>query len=652
MAERPWWNALGARRRTSSDESKNSGPEPQPRRAQKNVKNNWDEVSRFSNLIKNDIPVRSPKDIWIAPTPTQIIETLSTTIMANGVFEPIPKQLNSCVLELIAQHRNHIWDIKGMREQLEEAKESHQADIRHFKKAACEWKKREAAYKAEIKRLELIVTETTEGVRAVILARNNSVVDRDSSSKWEENIENSFDKNSEGTDGCEDVATHIDGSKDNTKGNSAKTPVLENTSAHLTIGSLPRLADHDADVRLSKELSGQQSARGRGVKGIVYKRVHLRPGLYGNEQDSNAQPSPSSNSSFSSSKDGLPSTGQTAASARRPPSSKTSTSSPDSSVSLIAKGILEERVKKTLDRAGVSDLIDFNELSDLSTHFERLTEGKRCQNQDNTKAKAKGSSKADAKAALLEELKHRKMPDSAIESDDDDSFVDTPPKQQRRHQRQFSFVPGDEARAFPASHNQLPSNHGTTAAKKTLTPTKDVTTLRRSNVTATHNGKEPRRPRTPEKGARAEPVVTTTTATSYKVPAVIGEDLRAQSPASKVARQALAAHTPLKKLANDRDSATPVGKEGSAPKAARVSDGTGPNQQRTGTRAPASSSSTEVSVTAASARGSTATANNIKGMTAPSVTDSSSSTTAQPTRTPSGNAQIAAARALASGGAH
>lgn len=122
---------------------------------------------------------REEDSVFYCPNVEQMVESVQAGLMRRGTWEPIPLQHNSCVLSLIDDYWKKNQTIKSLESKITEAEDAHQRTKEHTKELADEWLSREKQYKAEIKRLELLLASTSqEGVAAVSLARAGSVVDR------------------------------------------------------------------------------------------------------------------------------------------------------------------------------------------------------------------------------------------------------------------------------------------------------------------------------------------------------------------------------------------------------------------------------------------------------------------------------------------
>ena len=79
--------------------------------------------------------------------------------------------------------------LKKKEEELQELKSVREKELEEFRGISEEWIKREKDYKAEIKRLELILArESSEGVASVALVRHESLVNRSDSRKFQAKV--------------------------------------------------------------------------------------------------------------------------------------------------------------------------------------------------------------------------------------------------------------------------------------------------------------------------------------------------------------------------------------------------------------------------------------------------------------------------------
>ncbi|KAL2875537.1 hypothetical protein SGCOL_009306 [Colletotrichum sp. CLE4] len=193
----------------------------------------------------------------------QMINALHCTMMTKNVLDPVPREYNSYILHLLEGY----WDLQERLEKTEqelaEEKETKLKSLEEFTKMSEEWELKEADFRAEIKRMELVLVDVAPaGVGAVVLARSGSLVDRSarSSRLFKARIEKAKESPHKGDDSPNKVDS------------------LDNPRVSVGSGS-PRLNHRtfydNADVELSKGLRKaerrQQRASKRG------KKKHLFP---------------------------------------------------------------------------------------------------------------------------------------------------------------------------------------------------------------------------------------------------------------------------------------------------------------------------------------------------------------------------------------
>ncbi|KAI0845557.1 hypothetical protein F5Y00DRAFT_272858 [Daldinia vernicosa] len=174
------WLRLGQRSRTPSIPRTPTSPERTPRRAASNL--SLTSHSSHEPLTGSSVAslfIREQDKIWYNPSLDQMVEALQVVLMTQGALQPIPIEYNSYILHLIEGFANAQEKIQTIDAAYNEARHSLEYHLEHFKSVADEWLERESQYKAEIKRLEVLLSRTSsDGLEAVTLARTNSVVDR------------------------------------------------------------------------------------------------------------------------------------------------------------------------------------------------------------------------------------------------------------------------------------------------------------------------------------------------------------------------------------------------------------------------------------------------------------------------------------------
>ncbi|KAI0095703.1 hypothetical protein F4776DRAFT_652086 [Hypoxylon sp. NC0597] len=176
------WLRLGQRSRTPSAPLSPASPEAGPARVPSHSNLASHSSISLEILADNDdigLLVREQDKIWHNPSLDQMVEALQVRIMTQGSLLPIPIEYNSYILHLIDGFAKAQERIRMLDDACAEAKYALDYHRNHFQSIADEWIERESQYKAEIKRLEVLLSRTSsDGLEAVTLARTNSVVDR------------------------------------------------------------------------------------------------------------------------------------------------------------------------------------------------------------------------------------------------------------------------------------------------------------------------------------------------------------------------------------------------------------------------------------------------------------------------------------------
>ncbi|KAL2021487.1 hypothetical protein VTK56DRAFT_7120 [Thermocarpiscus australiensis] len=127
---------------------------------------------------------------WHNPNLMQMVETLRVVMMQKrDALVAIPIEYNSCVLALLEGFGRITRQLRDTEEQLAELKYIRERELEQFRGISEEWVQHEEAYKAEIKRLELLLAkESKDGVASVALARHESLVDRSGSKRFQAKV--------------------------------------------------------------------------------------------------------------------------------------------------------------------------------------------------------------------------------------------------------------------------------------------------------------------------------------------------------------------------------------------------------------------------------------------------------------------------------
>lgn len=121
---------------------------------------------------------KASKCTWENPSLKQMVETVSCTMMKNGSSAPIPRHLNGWIAGMMEEVSHQTRELDSLRVQIADLKATREEEIIAFSKVTEEWAQREKDFKAEINRLEHIISDTQQGAESVMLARAGSVVNR------------------------------------------------------------------------------------------------------------------------------------------------------------------------------------------------------------------------------------------------------------------------------------------------------------------------------------------------------------------------------------------------------------------------------------------------------------------------------------------
>ncbi|GAW26759.1 hypothetical protein SAMD00023353_4700850 [Rosellinia necatrix] len=123
--------------------------------------------------------IRSQDQVWYNPSLDQMVEALQVMLMTRGVLGSIPIEYNAYILHLIEGFAKSQKKIQETEAACQEMKQSLERNLEEFQLVTEDWLERESQYRAEVKRLEVLLSKSSEdGLAAVTLARTNSVIDR------------------------------------------------------------------------------------------------------------------------------------------------------------------------------------------------------------------------------------------------------------------------------------------------------------------------------------------------------------------------------------------------------------------------------------------------------------------------------------------
>lgn len=120
-----------------------------------------------------------------SPSTDQIVEDLLRIIMGGSTIEPLTVQHTSMVAKLIEGYGQLKRELAGAELRASEASQHLQQQKHDFDLLAGRWMKQQDTYKAEIKRLEVLLLQQTpgKGVESVSIARSGSLLQRGTNKK-------------------------------------------------------------------------------------------------------------------------------------------------------------------------------------------------------------------------------------------------------------------------------------------------------------------------------------------------------------------------------------------------------------------------------------------------------------------------------------
>lgn len=125
----------------------------------------------------NDILVREADRLQNTPSVDEMADILRTTIMVAPTPPTLGPQYTSHVLHLIEGYGKLRTQLAGKQRDVARLEAAREEDKERSKAHVAEWAAQEARYRAEIKRLELIIQKVSgRGVEAVALARSGSLI--------------------------------------------------------------------------------------------------------------------------------------------------------------------------------------------------------------------------------------------------------------------------------------------------------------------------------------------------------------------------------------------------------------------------------------------------------------------------------------------
>lgn len=121
--------------------------------------------------------INASQQVWHNPSMDQIAGALRAAMMANPANQPLSAEYRPHILYLLEGYSNIHHKIVRLERDLENTKDVLEKQAQRHDTIEEHWMVQEARYKAEVKRLELVIHEVSgKGLQAVALARAGSLI--------------------------------------------------------------------------------------------------------------------------------------------------------------------------------------------------------------------------------------------------------------------------------------------------------------------------------------------------------------------------------------------------------------------------------------------------------------------------------------------
>ncbi|KAK4990837.1 hypothetical protein LTR50_002204 [Elasticomyces elasticus] len=211
--------------------------------------------------------------------PEQLITSIQCTLMADP-YKPLSVQCNSSICRILEAYRELVDEKERLQTHLDEEIHRRHVDLAEAQEAEKGWMEERAAYKAEIKRLEVLMAKGKKGLVEVIRARQHSVLKKPNRSE-ENEITNppvtvyefleTANSNRVDSLGKAQRASFHPRPPSPSQGMAALSHKLSMTSTHadLPFGTPP---PHDLHRTLTQVLHLQEGPIGLGLQGPIASR--------------------------------------------------------------------------------------------------------------------------------------------------------------------------------------------------------------------------------------------------------------------------------------------------------------------------------------------------------------------------------------------
>lgn len=127
----------------------------------------------------SELIINEADRVWHKPCIDQMADTLLAAVMSKSALEPLGPEYCSSILHLVEAYGAVRLKLADVERHLSEAVTRRQRETDDFEALAANWMIREAEYKAEVKRLEVIIHRTSSsGLEAVSMARSGTLISK------------------------------------------------------------------------------------------------------------------------------------------------------------------------------------------------------------------------------------------------------------------------------------------------------------------------------------------------------------------------------------------------------------------------------------------------------------------------------------------
>ncbi|KAM0358529.1 hypothetical protein ACHAP4_004504 [Fusarium culmorum] len=121
--------------------------------------------------------INASQEVWHSPSVDQLAESLRAALMTTEGNQPLSAEYRPHVLLLCEFYGTRHHKIAKLESQLAEVKDQLEKERERYRSIEEHWMVQDARYKAEVKRLEMFIHETSgKGMEAVVLARAGSLI--------------------------------------------------------------------------------------------------------------------------------------------------------------------------------------------------------------------------------------------------------------------------------------------------------------------------------------------------------------------------------------------------------------------------------------------------------------------------------------------